>query len=292
MWADFTKSYVSGWIQLLKSFDINVSLYNEEAAKRILNCKEIYDMSYQIIKQTYETTREQYIQFIAKGLERQEMQYIVVADSIPTNRFRYRLVTLTGAIGQAISKGEILEVTDVDQLKEYIKAEPTTKSELVIPIHGNKYGVIGAINVESMVVNGFSNVDKNELMEIALIAGDIIETRNWVPSPVGNIPSFWFPTIEKNSVCLPGYSKEIAANHIEEMQLIQDNWDFKIDEKTLKFEDVRYFHVSERIRHAKDLVALGYVKKAIKLLESAPKPWRDDRISHELRILTKNYNDA
>jgi len=286
-WADFSQSYVSGLIQLFKSFEVDFSLYNEIAIQNISESRNLYELSFRIIKTIYEIVREPYIQFIVQGREKQEIQYVVVADCIPENCFRYRLVSLTGVIGQAISDGDILEIHNVEKWEGYIKAESTTKSELVLPIHGNRYGVIGAINIESKEIDGFSSIDKQELLEVSNIAGDVLETRNWIPSSVGDLPSFWFSGIERLQEKLSTHSRERIAEDIEKMQRIQDGWNFVVDGDLLKIEDVKFFHVSERIRHAKDLAALGFVDRAIKLLESAPPMWKDDRIPYELQELRR-----
>lgn len=76
-----------------------------------------------------------------------------------------------GICGLAAATGETELVPDVTERSEFIACFPSTKSEIVVPIHGPE-GVIGEIDIDSDWLNAFGNVDRAFLETIAAALGD------------------------------------------------------------------------------------------------------------------------
>lgn len=90
---------------------------------------------------------------------------IVVADDIPKHKQRYRLVVMNGVIAEAFKNGEIINLSDINDLK-YFPAVLETKSELVVPIISNGK-IIGVINSESEEFNHFSKNIENDVLKLS-----------------------------------------------------------------------------------------------------------------------------
>lgn len=70
-----------------------------------------------------------------------------------------------GMCGYAARVGETVVVQDVNQDSRYLMCFPSTRSEIVVPIRGEK-GIIGEIDVDSDRLAAFSQTDE-ELLEAA-----------------------------------------------------------------------------------------------------------------------------
>ncbi len=71
-----------------------------------------------------------------------------------------------GITGLAWSSGKIVYVPDVRQHPRYMCWNPSTRSELVLPLIGRK-GVIGLLNLESSVEDGFADEDIRTFSTVA-----------------------------------------------------------------------------------------------------------------------------
>lgn len=78
-----------------------------------------------------------------------------------------------GVCGTSFATGETVLVEDVDNFPGHIACSSLSKSEIVVPII--KEGrVVGVIDVDSNLLNDFSQVDKIYLEKISLLISDII----------------------------------------------------------------------------------------------------------------------
>ncbi len=94
-----------------------------------------------------EITGTDYNQIIVHGKTKKHgYGLVVVADCIAPHKQRYRIVAIDGLIGKTFDSGQVTNVKDTFNEKEYFCAVPSTKSELIVPIcfEGNKVGVINS----------------------------------------------------------------------------------------------------------------------------------------------------
>jgi GAF domain-containing protein len=75
-----------------------------------------------------------------------------------------------GICGLAAATGETELVPDVAERSEFIACFPSTKSEIVVPIHGPE-GVIGEIDIDSDWLDAFDEIDREFLETIAAALG-------------------------------------------------------------------------------------------------------------------------
>ncbi len=73
-----------------------------------------------------------------------------------------------GACGTAVLKKESIIIPDVDKFPGHIYCDPSSKSEIVIPILKNN-SVIGVIDVDSDVLNNFDETDRIYLEKLSQI---------------------------------------------------------------------------------------------------------------------------
>lgn len=71
-----------------------------------------------------------------------------------------------GVCGTAWSRGETIIVPDVDAFPGHIACSSLSKSEIVVPVWGNNK-IKAVLDVDSIVLNDFDEVDKKYLEEIA-----------------------------------------------------------------------------------------------------------------------------
>lgn len=82
-----------------------------------------------------------------------------------------------GLCGYAAEAGETVIVPDVSQDPRYLACFPSTRSEIVIPIRGEK-GVIGEIDVDSDKLAAFSRADEEFLEAAAQELADYLERQS------------------------------------------------------------------------------------------------------------------
>ncbi len=71
-----------------------------------------------------------------------------------------------GVCGTAWSRGETIIVPDVDAFPGHIACSSLSKSEIVVPVWGDAK-IKAVLDVDSLVLNDFDEVDKKYLEEIA-----------------------------------------------------------------------------------------------------------------------------
>ncbi len=76
-----------------------------------------------------------------------------------------------GICGLAAATGETELVPDVGERPEFIACFPSTKSEIVVPIHTHA-GVMGEIDIDSDWLDAFGDLDREFLETIAVALGD------------------------------------------------------------------------------------------------------------------------
>jgi L-methionine (R)-S-oxide reductase len=79
-----------------------------------------------------------------------------------------------GVCGYAASSGETVNVPDVNKDHRYLMCFPSTKAELVVPIHG-KSRVLGEIDIDSERAAAFTSLDERFLEEAAKILAGFLE---------------------------------------------------------------------------------------------------------------------
>lgn len=77
-----------------------------------------------------------------------------------------RIAIGQGICGLAAATGETEIVPDVSERPEFIACFPSTRSEIVVPIHGPD-GVLGEIDIDSDWLDAFDERDRRLLEEIA-----------------------------------------------------------------------------------------------------------------------------
>lgn len=73
-----------------------------------------------------------------------------------------------GVCGTAAKEDRTLVVDDVTSFKGHIACDSASRSEIVIPLHGNS-GVAGVIDIDSSSFSRFSENDREELEKLARI---------------------------------------------------------------------------------------------------------------------------
>ncbi len=73
-----------------------------------------------------------------------------------------------GVCGTAAKEDRTLVVDDVTSFKGHIACDSASRSEIVIPLHGNS-GVAGVIDIDSASFSRFSENDREELEKLARI---------------------------------------------------------------------------------------------------------------------------
>ena len=71
-----------------------------------------------------------------------------------------------GVCGTSASKRETLVVDDVDQFPGHIACDPSSKSEIVVPVIDSNGDVRAVLDIDSDLKNHFTDVDKKYLEQI------------------------------------------------------------------------------------------------------------------------------
>ncbi len=80
-----------------------------------------------------------------------------------------------GVCGAAAKTGKTQLVPNVDEFPGHIACDGASKSEIVVPIVGEKDGqkkVVAIIDVDCAVINGFDDVDRKNLEALAELLGN------------------------------------------------------------------------------------------------------------------------
>jgi GAF domain-containing protein len=81
-----------------------------------------------------------------------------------------------GVCGTSWEKGEIIVVPDVDQFPGHIACSSLSRSEIVIPFFNSKNEVAGVIDIDSSLLNDFSEIDARFGEEIAKLVSSILSS--------------------------------------------------------------------------------------------------------------------
>lgn len=107
--------------------------------------------------------------------------YVVEGDELvlsawdgPEETVHDRIPIGEGICGLAAKTGETEVVPDVSEREEFIACFPSTKAEIVVPIHGAD-GVLGEIDVDSDYEDAFDERDQDLLEEIAAEIAKVME---------------------------------------------------------------------------------------------------------------------
>lgn len=79
-----------------------------------------------------------------------------------------------GVCGTSWEKAEIIVVPDVDQFPGHIACSSLSRSEIVIPFFNTKNEVAGVIDIDSSLLNDFSEIDARYGEEIAKLVSSIL----------------------------------------------------------------------------------------------------------------------
>jgi GAF domain-containing protein len=71
-----------------------------------------------------------------------------------------------GVCGTSWAKAETLIVPDVEQFAGHIACSSLSKSEIVVPVIRNNNNVLGVLDVDSIALNEFDEIDKKYLEQI------------------------------------------------------------------------------------------------------------------------------
>ncbi len=82
-----------------------------------------------------------------------------------------RIARGKGVCGSSWQEGRTIVVPDVERFPGHIACSSLSKSEIVVPIRDGRGAIIGVLDVDSDVLNDFSEVDQRELERLtALLA--------------------------------------------------------------------------------------------------------------------------
>jgi GAF domain-containing protein len=81
-----------------------------------------------------------------------------------------------GVCGTSWEKGEIIVVPDVDQFPGHIACSSLSRSEIVIPFFNTKNEIAGVIDIDSSLLNDFSEIDARFGEEIAKLVSSILSS--------------------------------------------------------------------------------------------------------------------
>jgi GAF domain-containing protein len=109
--------------------------------------------------------------------------YVVEGDELvlsawagPEETEHKRIAVGEGICGLAAKTGETEVVPDVSERAEFIACFPSTRSEIVVPIHGAS-GVIGEIDIDSDWLDAFDERDRAFLETVAARLAAVMEAR-------------------------------------------------------------------------------------------------------------------
>lgn len=74
-----------------------------------------------------------------------------------------------GVCGLTWQRGETVVVPDVEQFPGHIACSSRSRSEIVVPIHGNDGSVKGVIDIDSTDLDAFGKMDRMYLEQIAVL---------------------------------------------------------------------------------------------------------------------------
>lgn len=77
-----------------------------------------------------------------------------------------------GVCGAAARRGETLIVPDVHQFPGHIACDPSSKSEIVVPVFNDRDELIAVLDVDSAEYDAFDEVDRRHLEEIVTFLRD------------------------------------------------------------------------------------------------------------------------
>ncbi len=98
-------------------------------------------------------------------------ELVLSAWSGPEETEHTRIAVGEGICGLAAKTGRTEVVPDVSERPEFIACFPSTRSEIVVPIHGAD-GVVGEIDIDSDWLDAFDDRDRVFLEEVAeVLAG-------------------------------------------------------------------------------------------------------------------------
>ena len=79
----------------------------------------------------------------------------------------------TGVCRTAIIEKQTIIVPDVQQFKGHIACDPRSKSEIVVPVYNSLKEIIGVLDIDSKVLNGFDATDGEYLEKIVQLLIDL-----------------------------------------------------------------------------------------------------------------------
>jgi len=77
-----------------------------------------------------------------------------------------------GVCGAAARRGETIIVPDVHQFPGHIACDPSSKSEIVVPVFNDRDELIAVLDVDSAEYDAFDEVDRRHLEEIVTFLRD------------------------------------------------------------------------------------------------------------------------
>ena len=98
-------------------------------------------------------------------IEGQEL--VLTAWAGPQTTEHEKIAIGKGICGLAAQEKKTILVPDVHKDNRYLECFPTTKSEIVVPIITEEGQVLGEIDIDSDILNAFTDEDKEFLEEIA-----------------------------------------------------------------------------------------------------------------------------
>jgi hypothetical protein len=160
---------------LVHSSSINVQDTNQR-------CNEygeiIKNILHDFINKLEMVTETDYNQIILVAVKTNSYRFVVVADSINSNKPSYRFASTSGLIAKSFFNNELINVRDVRSEPRYIQTVETTQSELVVPI-ACKNDIYGVFNSESDSINHFNENIVEKIKALAYELGTKLSDFGW-----------------------------------------------------------------------------------------------------------------
>jgi hypothetical protein len=93
-------------------------------SSRFASHHSLSDLLVDVLRELISSTRVDYNQVVLLTTDAYQRQLLVVADSAPPSKQRYRVATMSGVIGRAVITGSTVYVPDVREFPGYFQAVP------------------------------------------------------------------------------------------------------------------------------------------------------------------------
>ncbi len=146
--------------------------------------------------------------FLVQNAELRVAEAILAPETVGSD---YQVASWDGLIGRAAKNGKIVWVPEVDRDREYIPAEPGTRSELALPLRAQSEApVLGVVNVELDRVDALTESDIEWLRFFCLPLGQMISNMG-IASPARPYRKIYACYTHKDHVIVEQFMRYVKA---------------------------------------------------------------------------------